>query len=667
MPAASNAGGEATIARQYAALAPDRAEVQQQLGLAAAAIVLADAVRPLRRVSWLTPLAPHAHLNLGIALVALQRLAEAGAAFRRTLVLAPDDPDALHGFGVVEVENGARDRAVSHLRRAIDLQPDRVETLVRLANALVRMRRSKEAATLERRALSLAPSRAPALFDLGLALFQLDQHSASLASSRHALVVEPESIQAEINISASLFILGRTAEALARLGRAAYRADAGPEPFRNLLAALTYSSDVGEEARWAAARAFEARHAATPDRRPFAATRDPERRLTVGYLSSDLYEHAIMRSLGPLLSAHDRSGFRIIGYAAGTHEDATTDRLRRMTDGWRSVAGLSDGGIAARVREDGVDILVIVGGRFDQNRPLVASHRAAPVQISLFDGGTSGLAEMDYLIADRILVPPSSRRAERFTERVLRLPSVYLYAPPDRTMPMGEPPCLAKGHVAFACFNNPMKIDDLTLSLWGRVLSGTPGSTLTLKYMGRYADRDLQRRVLDRIGIDPGRVAFLAGSSSLADHLALYADVDIALDATPFTGSTTTWEALTMGVPVVTLLGENLVGRLSASLLEPIGLHELVARDPDDYVRIACDLARDPARLAVLRHGLRDRLARSPLCDGARRARQFERIYRAVWRRWCQAAPNVDTVTICPQDGDTERHHDRIEDPQSRS
>ena len=637
MAGASNAAGEATIARRGAAFDPDRPEAQMQLGIAIAARSLVDALKPFRRATSLAPLATDAHLNLGIALLALGRQEEAAAAFRRVLVLAPGDPDALHGIGVVDADGALLDRAILRLYRAVRLRPDRVETLIRLANALVRTKRSREAASLERRALALAPSRAPALFDLGHALFQLDRHSASVVCSLRTLVLEPQSVQAAINLSASLLILGRTAEALARLRRAADRPDAGPEPFRNLLAALPYSFDVNEEARWAAARAFEARHAATPDRRPFAATPDPERRLTVGYLSSDLYEHAIMRCLGSLLAAHDRGRFRIIGYAASAHEDATTDRLRRMTDGWRSVAGLSDGDIAARVREDGVDILVIVGGRFDQNRPLVASHRAAPVQISLFDGGTSGLAEMDYLIADRILVPPSSRRAERFTERVLRLPSVHLYAPPDRTMSMGEPPCLAKGHVAFACFNNPMKIDDRALSLWGRILSGTPGSTLTLKYMGRYADQDLQRRVLDRIAVDPGRVAFLAGSSSLADHLALYADVDIALDTAPFTGSTTTWEALTMGVPVVTLLGGNLAGRLSASLLEPIGLQELVARDPDDYVRIACGLARDPARLAALRRGLRDRLARSPLCDGARRARQIERLYRAVWRRWCRA------------------------------
>ena len=400
----SAASDPVVAARRLAALDPDRVEAQQQLSLATASRALVEAVRPFRRVTWLAPLAVDAHLNLGIALFALGRHREAGVAFRRVLVLAPGDPDALHGLGVVDADGARLDHAIRRLHRAIRLRPNHVETLVRLANALVRVQRSGEAVTLERRALALAPDRAPAFFDLGLALSQMERHRASIVCSLRALALEPGSVQAEINLSASLLTLGRTAEALGRLRRAADRAGTDPEPFRTYLAALPYSA-IGEEERWAAARTFAQHYTASPDRRPFAATRDPERRLTVGYLSSDLYEHAMVRCLGPLIQSHDRTRFRIIGYAAGAHTDSTTERLRGLTDGWRSVASLADRDIAALVREDSVDILVIVGGRFDRNRPLVASHRAAPVQISLFDGGTSGLAEMDYLIADRILVP----------------------------------------------------------------------------------------------------------------------------------------------------------------------------------------------------------------------------------------------------------------------
>ncbi len=634
MSAASDPAG---AARRLVALDPGRAEAQQQLGLATAVRALADAVRPLRRVTWLAPLAVDAHLNLGIALFALGRHGEAGAAFRRVLVLAPGDPDALHGLGVVDAEEGAQDPAIRHLGRAVGLRPDNVETLVRLANVLARMRRSNEAAALERRALVLAPSRAPALFDLGLALSQTEQHRASVIWSLRALAVEPHSIQAEINISASLLILGRTAEAIDRLRRAASRDDAGPEPFRNLLAALSYSSKAGEEERWESARAFEARHAAAADHRPFAVTRDAERRLTVGYVSSDFYDHPVARNLAPIIEAHDRNRFQVLCYSDAAVADEMARRVHAAVDGWRPTAGLTDADVARQVRDDRVDILVIVGGRFDKNRPLVASHRAAPLQMSLFDGGTSGLAEMDYLIADRTLVAALARRRERFTEHVLRLPSLYVHAPVAEAPPVAEPPSLRSRYVTFGCFNSPLKLSDETLGLWGLLLREMPTARLRLKYLGRYQDPDLRSRVLRGLGTDPGRVDFLWGRDSLVTHLGNYGSIDIALDTFPFTGSTTTWEALWMGVPVVTLLGDALVGRLTASFLRPVKLDELVAATPADYLRIARTLAEDPARLATLRASLRGRVARSPLCDPRTRARQIERLYRATWRRWCRA------------------------------
>ena len=633
MSAASDPAG---AARRLVALEPARVEAQQQLGLATAVRALTDAVRPLRRVTWLAPLAADAHLNLGIALFALGRRGEAGAAFRRVLVLAPGDADALHGLGVVDAEEGAQDPAVRHLGRAVGLRPDNAETLVRLANVLARMSRSNEAAALERRALALAPARAPALFDLGLALSQTEQLRASISWSLRALAIEPRSIQADINISASLLILGRTAEALDRLRRAAYRVDATQEPFRNLLAALSYSSTVGEEERWKTARAFEARHAAVPDRRPFAVTRDAERRLSVGYVSSDFYDHPVARNLAPVIEVHDRSRFRVVCYSDAAVADDMARRVHAAADSWRPIAGLSDADVARQVREDRVDILVIVGGRFDRNRPLVASHRAAPLQMSLFDGGTSGLGEMDYLLADRTLVAARPLRRERFTEHVLRLPSLYVHAPVAAAAPVTEPPSSRSGHVTFGCFNSPLKLSDETLGLWSVLLREMPTARLRLKYLGRYQDPDLRSRVLRGLGIDPGRVDFLWGRDSIVAHLGNYASIDIALDTFPFTGSTTTWEALWMGVPVVTRLGDTLVGRLSASFLRPVKLDELVAATPADYLRIARELAADPARLALLRASLRDRVARSPLCDPRARARQIERLYRATWRRWCR-------------------------------
>jgi predicted O-linked N-acetylglucosamine transferase (SPINDLY family) len=286
------------------------------------------------------------------------------------------------------------------------------------------------------------------------------------------------------------------------------------------------------------------------------------------------------------------------------------------------------------VHSDAVDVLVILGGRFDRNRPLVAAHRAAPVQISAHDCATSGLADMDYLIADRVLVPPASRRSERFSERVIRLPSFYVHEP----IPMTAEPARARGElITFACFNNPQKLSAETLQLWSRLLHRLPDARLRLKFQTRYRSEDLRLRILSALGADPDRLEFLWGEEPIAGHLAYYYDVDIALDTFPFTGCTTTFEALWMGVPVVSLKGDTMVSSLSASFLKPAGLGDLIASTPDDYLAIAEKLARDPARRTALRLGLRSRLLASPICDGRARARQLERVYRAVWRRWCRA------------------------------
>lgn len=635
MQHASDPEAEAVAARRLAALDPSGAEIQQRLGMALAARIGFDAaVGALRRAVWLAPQSLVALINLGVVLVELRRFREAGTPFRRALGLHPDDPDAQHGIGVVEGETAQLGVAERHLRRALSIRPLHVETMIKHASALVRLRRVDDAASVERKALALAPGLAPAHIDLAVVLMGQETHAAALTCCLRASAVDPNSVQARINAAGALAVLGRTQDAVAMLKRGADIGGVDSGAFRNLLAVMSYMP-IDQAARWEAAREFSRRYAARREVPAFANLRDADRRITVGYLSSDLYDHPVARNLLPILEAHDRRRLRIVCYSDADQTDGTTRRARAVADGWRRTGGLADAEVARRIREDAVDVLVIVGGRFDKNRPLVASHRAAPVQMSLFDGGTSGLDDMDYLIADRTLVSPRSSGRERFVERVIRLPSLYVHAPIREAALVSAPPCLSARHVTFGCFNSPMKLSDETLGLWASLLREVGGSRLRLKYLGRYRDRDLQHRVLRRLGVDPGRVDFLWGDDSIVAHLGNYGAVDIALDTFPFTGSTTTWEALWMGVPVVTLCGDSLASRLSASFLRPAKLDELIAATPEDYGRIARELAGDPGRLSILRASLRDRIARSPLCDGGARARQFERIYRAVWRRWC--------------------------------
>jgi protein O-GlcNAc transferase len=307
-----------------------------------------------------------------------------------------------------------------------------------------------------------------------------------------------------------------------------------------------------------------------------------------------------------------------------------------MADGWRDINDLTDAQVAQRIREDEIDILVLLAGHFDSNRPQLAAWRAAPVQVSFHDPATSGLDDMDYIILDPILAPRHG--PEKFSERVARLPSFYLHPPIIDAPAIGAVPATTRGHITFGSLNSPSKINVPVLRLWNRVLQAVPGSRLKLKFKNAFANTSLQQRILRDLDVDATRIDWETGEVSTAEHLALYNSIDIALDPFPFTGSTTTFESLWMGVPVVTLTTPAPAGRWSASILRTLGQEELIAGMEDDYVRIATGLAGDLQRLAAYRQSFRDGMAASPLCKGRARTRQVERLYRAMWRRWCKAA-----------------------------
>jgi len=625
---------EVLEARRAAAAAPSDPTGQQRLGLVLAAEAgYAAALAPLRRATWLSGGSADPLINLGILLLELKRPGEAGLSFRRALGLAPGDPDVLHGVGVADTGAGVLESAERHLRRSLQAQAGRVETIAKLAGVLVRLRQVEKAEPLARQVLALSPGMASGHVDRSAVLARQDRLVPAHLNCLRALAIEPDDAQALTNAGGMLAALGQTAASVAMLRRAA---DAGgPGPFRNMLGVMC-NMVVDQATRWAEAREFARRYAPVRRMVEFPNSPDPGRRLTVGYLSSDFYDHPVARNLVPVLEAHDRSGLRSICYSDAERNDSMSRRLQAAADSWRPTIGLSDAEVARAVRGDAVDLLVILAGRLDRNRPLVAAERAAPVQVSLFDVGTSGLDDMDYLLADRTLVPPPAGRREKFIERVIRLPSLYVHGPIDGAADVGDPPSLGSGYVTFGCFNSPLKLSDETLELWSRLLRRLPRSRLRLKFLQRYRSTDLRQRVLGGLGVDQDRVDFLCEDEPIQVHLANYRGVDIALDTFPFTGCTTTFEALWMGVPVVSLLGDTLVGRLTATFLRPAGLDGLVARTPEAYVDIAAALAEDPARLASLRATLRDRLIDSPICDGPARARQFERVYRAVWRRWCR-------------------------------
>ncbi len=374
---------------------------------------------------------------------------------------------------------------------------------------------------------------------------------------------------------------------------------------------------------------------------PHTGDRDPRRRLRIGYVSPDFKQHAVGTMALPLLACHNREEFEVSCYAQAREPDAMTERFRGHADHWRSTVGLCDEQLADLIRQDQIDILVDLAGHTAGGRLLVFARKPAPVQMTwLGYPNTTGVCTIDYRITDAHADPPGSGAALG-VEQLVRLPRTnWVYQPPDNAPAPNHRP--AAGAVTFGSFNNFAKVTEPMLVLWARILHAVPGSRLLLKAQGLGSQSTRQRvwELLARERIDPARLELRGWEPGHGGHLALYNRVDIALDPFPYHGTTTTCEALWMGVPVITLAGRTHVSRVGVSLLRNMGLEELIAASPENYVALAVELANDLPRLSRLHSTLRKRMEQSPLTDAPSFAREVEAVYRRVWREWC-AGPSA--------------------------
>ncbi len=596
-----------------------------------------DALRVIREAERLAPGDNDIRYNAACLLQELDRPDEAIAAYETVLKADPDHADALSNLGLILLEAGKPGLARPLLQHAVARNPALLAARINLGLTLLELRLFEEAESHFRECIAAAPERADLHFHLANTVHADRRYEEAIAHGERAIALKPDYADAHHNIGNGWRELGDTKRAVHRYRQALTLQPDHVSARRNLLSTLLYVPDIPPAERFTEHLEFSAGYP-VPARTP-AWSMDPERRLRIGYISSDFRQHPVARNLEPLFAGGKSSGsFKAI-YAEIRRPDDVTERFRAAVDLWRPIVGLSDEAIVGQIHADQIDILVHLAGRFDRNRPALAAGRAAPVQISFHDPATSGFPTVDYLIADRFMAPRPG--TERFAERVLRLPSFYTHAPLSDAPDPGPLPAGSGRPVTFVSFNHPAKINSRVLRVWGEILGSVPDSRLLLRHRHRFSSPALQERVLSglsaaRIGRD--RVVFQAGDTMRSDHLKLYCQTDIALDPFPFTGSTTTFEALWMGVPVVTLADTTMVGRWSGSMLHALKLDELVAFSEGGYIAIAKALAADRTRLSSLRHSLRPRLAASPLCNGPLRARQVERLYRAVWRRWCAAA-----------------------------
>ncbi len=578
---------------------------------------------------------PTAEVQALIALYNAQRYAEVESQANRLLEQFPDAALVWKLLGAAL--QAQRKDALPALQNAVRLLPNDAELHNSLGMAMQERGKLEVALDCYRNARRLDPRFVDAHYNIGNVQSELGRLEAAVANYINALKLKP-SAMIYSNLGAALQELGRIGEALTSCQRA-LKLDPSLTVVRsNLLGMLSSTSSGTAAQRLEEAREY-GRAVSQKVGVPFTAWQCEEspQRLRVGLVSCDLRNHPVGYFLESLLANLDPARVELIAYPTDSNIDALTARIKPHFAKWRPLHALNDADAARTIHADGVHVLLDLSGHTEQNRLPIFAWKPAPVQASwLGYFATTGVAEMDYLLADETGVPDEQR--QYFTEKIWYLPDTRLcFSAPEHDLPVAALPALNNGHITFGCFQRLTKVGSDVLAAWAKILGALPNARLRwqCKQLG---DPTVAAKFVTRLqqhGIDPARVTML-GEVSREAYLNAHAEVDVILDTFPFPGGTTTCEALWMGVPTLTLAGDTLLARQGASLLNVTGLEEWIATTEAEYISKAVTLAGDLSKLADLRAGLRERVRLSPLFDAPRFARSFE---TALWGMWQAGTP----------------------------
>lgn len=593
-----------------------------------------------------------AHNNRGNVLLELGRLDEAVASFYAAVSINPDYHEAHSNLAIALKDQGRLEEAVASCRAALAIKPDYAIAHYNLGNALKDQGKLVEAAASYGQALALKPDYVEAHHNLGFALLAEGKTHDALLSYRRALSLKPDYIEAHNSLGAALFSEGRHPEALASFKRALELKPDYLDAYSNSLYLHAFSRDISPEQERDLAAGWEtialeksARVAACERRALFENAplkRSGGRKLKVGVVSAELGQHAVAEFLEPFLEHLDRSRFHMTLYPTVARTGPRAVKLAALADKVESLAGISDADAADRIRSAEIDVLVDTTAHMTGCRLGIFAHRAAPVQCHYIGyHGTTGLTEMDWFIADEVLLPASCNG--HFREKIWRLPRLWVSYKGDTSLPASRWAPDPQGVITLGSFNNLAKVRRESLDLWARVMNRLPESKLLLKDR-KAADEAIQERItthLSHHGISSERIEFISWTSGWGSHMALYDRLDIALDTIPLNSGTTAFDALWMGVPIVGIEGHWMGGRLTSAILRALGKHEWVAHNEDDYAAIVTALARDVELRKTLRAGQRSVMANSSLCNAGELTRALEKSFESMFDRHlanCQAA-----------------------------
>lgn len=599
------------------------------------------------------------------------RLADAESAVSALMPAFADDPQVLHAAGLIAYKLGDAETAVRHLERAAGLQADDPRLLASYGEALRLAGRAEAAETALRRSLALEPGDANAWLNLSHLMVQTGRRGNAIEAAERAVALLPEDTAARLQLGWCLLSKSQAEGALQHLKRACeldpasldarfhaaraaamacewtwpleqtialveyWAANPADPRTRGLRPFLAYEIPVGNPVRRAVAGHYAKQVVAQATRGLTVTTPDPApgARLRVGYLSADFHNHPTMHLAGGLFSHHDRSAVEVFAYSFG--EDDGSEQRRRAMQGaehFIDVRSLVPRDIAARIRDDAIQILVDLKGFTYLARPGILALRSAPVQASwLGYPGTMGAGLVDYLISDRIVTPPGSE--QDYGERFALLPGSYQLNDRDQAIAPQRPSraeCgLPEAGLVLCCFNVLYKVDPTIFEVWMRVLRALPGAVLWLLAKPEVAEANLRREAAAR-GVDPSRLVFARFAPKDA-HLARLSNADLFLDTRFVNAHTGASDALRAGVPLLTCAGDSFPSRVAASLVHAAGIGELAVDSLEAYERLAIELGKDRERLGALRRRLQSGFDSCPLFDTARTVRNLERTYALMW------------------------------------
>ncbi len=635
--------------RKTLQLNPDFAQAHFNLGYVLQnQDLLSEAVKCYFKAVEIKPEFAEAYNNLGNALLRIinsentqtasdEQYEEVILCYNQALKLRPDFIEAIDNLAGIYLIQGNFDLAISYQHKSLLLNPEWPWSYYNLAVALQSQSKLAEAEENYKKALKLKPEWPDAYYNLGVVLMDQEKLAEAEEIFQKVLTLTPDLPKARNNLGSTQLRQGKLKEAEENFRTAIFKLN-HYLVYSNLFLTMQYQSELKQKDWQEMLENFNQHLSVLKELKKYTNQSLPDKKLRIGYISPDFKKHSCAWFIEPLLSHHNKDKIEFFCYSDVINQDSVTNNFKNIANHWRDIHGSSDEKVAELVYNDNIDILVDLAGHTAKNRLGVFAKKPAPVQVTwLGFPASTGLKTIDYKLSDRWLTPENME--EYFSETIWNLERVaHCYKIPDNAPEINTLPFLENGFITFGSFNNLTKVTKETIALWSGVLRSVSGSKLIIKAK-QSSEQQVQKRIISWFkenGINSQAIIFMGKDKTTEEHLKNYHLVDIALDTYPYNGATTTLEALWMGVPVISLVGNRSASRYGLAFLNAVNLGKFAVSTPEEFVKTALELTENIDYLKSLRHDLRNILRNSSICNIEDFAHNVEVAYRRMWIKWCK-------------------------------